>query len=308
MAVNTVSLIGLGALGIMYGHQMAKHMPRENLRIIADEERISRYEREHILCNGQICDFYYITPEERCAPADLLIFAVKFNSLDDAVIAVKNHVGPETIILSLLNGISSEAVIGQAYGHQKVLDCVAQGMDSVREGNKLTYSNMGILCVGEKEPSRKTAEAAEFFERAEIPYIIDNNMKKRMWGKFKLNVGVNQTVAVYESSYGEIQKDGHARDLMIAAMREVIVLSEKEGVNLTENDLDYWLGVLNPLNPLLKPSMRQDLEAKRCSEVELFSGTVISLGKKHNIPTPVNKELYDRIKSIESKFVSCKKQ
>lgn len=308
MAVNTVSLIGLGALGIMYGHQTAKHMPRENLRIIADEERINRYEREHILCNGEICDFHYITPEERCAPADLLIFAVKFNSLNDAVAAVKNHVGPDTIILSLLNGISSEAVIGQTYGPQKVLDCVAQGMDSVKEGNKLTYSNMGILCIGEKEPSGKTAETAEFFERTQIPYIIDSDMKKRMWGKFMLNVGVNQVVAVYESSYGEIQKEGPARDLMTAAMREVLVLSEKEDVHLTESDLQYWLGVLKPLNPLLKPSMRQDLEAKRCSEVELFSGTVISLGKKHGIPTPVNRELYDRIKEIESKFVSCKMQ
>ena len=304
MTVNTVSLIGLGALGIMYGHQMAKHMPHENLRIIADKDRIDRYEREHILCNGETCDFHYIMPEEGCAPADLLIFAVKFNSLSDAVIAVKNHVGPETVIISLLNGISSEAVIGQTYGSQKVLDCVAQGMDSVKEGNKLTYSNMGILCIGEKDVTPKTASAAEFFKRTEIPYIIDNDMKKRMWGKFMLNVGVNQTVAVYESNYGEIQKDGPARDLMTAAMREVLVLSEKEGVNLTENDLNYWLGVLKPLNPLLKPSMRQDLEAKRCSEVELFSGTVISLGKKHGIPTPVNKELYERIKAIESKFIS----
>ena len=292
----------------MYGHQIEQHMPCRHLRIIADKDRINRYGREHIYCNGEICNFCYITPEECCAPADLLIFAVKFNSLNDAVAAVKNHVGPDTIIISLLNGISSEAIIGQTYGPQKVLDCVAQGMDSVKAKNKLTYSNMGILCIGEKELSQKTAAAAEFFEKVKIPYIIDTDMKKRMWGKFMLNVGVNQTIAVYESNYGEIQHDGPARDLMTAAMREVLVLSEKEGIYLTESDLNYWLNVLKPLNPSLKPSMRQDLEAKRCSEVELFSGTVISLGKKHGIPTPVNRELYDRIKAIESKFISCKKQ
>lgn len=303
MQINTVSIIGLGALGIMYGNHMTKHMPERQLRIIADKERAERYKNTRIYCNGEQCDFFYTAPETICGPADLLIFTVKFNSLNDAINAVKNHVGPDTIIISLLNGISSETIIGKTYGAEKVLDCVAQGMDSVKEGSRLTYSNMGMLCIGEKDVlSQKTKSTAEFFEKTKIPYIIDTDMKKRMWGKFMLNVGVNQTVAVYESNYGEIQHDGPARDLMIAAMREVLVLSEKECVNLTENDLNYWLGVLKPLNPLLKPSMRQDLEAKRYSEVELFSGTVISLGEKHGIPTPVNKELYDRIKTIESKF------
>ncbi len=303
MEIKTVSIIGLGALGIMYGSHMTKHMPEKQLRFIADKDRIDRYKNTQIYCNGEQCDFFYITPESVCRPADLLIFAVKFNNLNDAIIAAKNHIGPDTIIISLLNGITSEAIIGKSYGVDKVLDCVAQGMDSVKEGNRLTYSNMGLLCIGEKDVmSQRAKSTAEFFEKIKIPYIIDNDMKKRMWGKFMLNVGVNQTVAVYESNYGEIQRDGPARDLMIAAMREVLVLSEKEGVNLTENDLNYWLGVLNPLNPSLKPSMSQDLEAKRYSEVELFSGTVINLGIKHEIPTPVNIKLYERIKTIESKF------
>ncbi|OLN28104.1 2-dehydropantoate 2-reductase [Desulfosporosinus metallidurans] len=54
---------------------------------------------------------------------------------------------------------------------------------------------------------------------------------------------MNQTVAVYESNYGEIQKKDAPRDTMIAAMREVMVLSEKEGINLRETDLKYWLNL-----------------------------------------------------------------
>jgi 2-dehydropantoate 2-reductase len=127
-------------------------------------------------------------------------------------------------------------------------------------------------------------------------------MNKRLWGKFMLNVGVNQTVGVYESNYGEIQKEGQARDTMISAMREVIALSEKKGINLTEDDLSYWLKILSTLSPAGKPSMGQDLEARRYSEVELFSGTVIKMGEKYGIPTPVNKQLYDKIKFIESQY------
>ena len=116
MEIKKVSIIGLGALGILFGNLLSKHMNPEDLRIIADRERIERYKRDGIFCNGEKCDFCYLLPEEPCEPADLLLFAVKFNALDDAVKAVRNQVGPDTIILSLLNGISSESIIGDAYG------------------------------------------------------------------------------------------------------------------------------------------------------------------------------------------------
>ena len=48
--------------------------------------------------------------------------------------------------------------------------------------------------------------------------------------------------------------------------------------------------------------MRQDMEAKRLSEVELFSGAVLERGRKYNVSTPVNEELYRRIKEIEAQY------
>jgi 2-dehydropantoate 2-reductase len=135
-----------------------------------------------------------------------------------------------------------------------------------------------------------------------LPYQIDTDMKKRLWGKFMLNVGVNQTVAVFEGDNGTIQKEGEARNTMIQAMREVMAISDREEIHLTQEDLNYWLRVLSVLSPEGKPSMRQDLEAKRRSEVGLFAGTVIEFGKKYGIPTPVNQSLYDKIKLLESRF------
>lgn len=283
-----------------------KKILKENLKIIADLERIKRYEETGIFCNGERCDFNFITPEEICEPADLLLFTVKFDGLKQAIESVKHHVGHNTIILSALNGISSEEIIGQTYGMDKILYCVAQGMDAVKVGNKLTYANKGMLCFGDKEAgviSEKTNRVANFFEQVELPHEIDTNMLHRLWGKFMLNVGVNQTVAVYKSNYGEVQREGDARNTMISAMREVIALSEKESVSLREEDLYYWLNVLGTLSPEGKPSMAQDVDAHRPSEVELFSGTVLKLGKKHGIPTPINKMLYEQFQIIESEYV-----
>jgi 2-dehydropantoate 2-reductase len=187
----------------------------------------------------------------------------------------------------------------------KMLYCVAQGMDAVKVGNRLTYAHMGKLCFGDREGgavSPRAQAVAAFFDKTGIPYEIDGDMRKRLWGKFMMNVGVNQAAAIYGGTYGELQSAGPARDAMIAAMREVISLSEPEGIPLAEDDLTYWLRVLSTLSPEGKPSMRQDLEARRYSEVELFAGTVLALGQKHGIPTPVNQEFYQKIKAAESRY------
>jgi 2-dehydropantoate 2-reductase len=305
MEIKKVSIIGLGALGILFGSHLAKRMPKEDVRIIADRKRIDKYKEDHVYCNGEPCDFHFVAPEEPCEPADLLIFTVKYEGLHDAIQAVQRHVGKDTIILSALNGITSEGIIGQVYGMDKILYSVAQGMDAVKVGNKLTYDHLGMLCYGDQKPgmiSDNVNTVAAFFDKIDFPYEIDTNMNKRLWGKFMLNVGVNQTVAVFKSNYGEVQRDGEARETMIAAMREVITLSEYEGVNLTEADLNYWLSVLATLSPEGKPSMAQDLEARRYSEVALFAGAVLEMGEQHRVPTPVNKVLYDTIKSIEDTY------
>ncbi|MHC1695545.1 MAG: ketopantoate reductase family protein [Eubacteriales bacterium] len=298
--IKTVSIIGLGALGTLYGKHLLDKLPKRNLRIIADKERAERYKREGIYCNGEECCFDYILPDEDVPPADLVIFAVKFGGLYDAIAQMKRQIGRGTVVLSTLNGIISEEKIAKSYGEQCVVPCVAQGMDAVKLGNKLTYKNMGILCFGGWDGENShTKVLSEFFDSVSLPYEVDNSMKKRLWNKFMLNVGINQTTAAYSLTYGGVQQTGQARDIMLSAMREVLILSEKEGINLTRDDISYWLKVIDTLNPEGMTSMRQDTLLGRRTEVELFAGTVLRLGEKHGVDTPVNRELYDRIKAME---------
>lgn len=305
MKIKTVSIIGLGALGILFGNHLLKQMPQEDLRIITDKERAARYCRDKVYSNGELCTFNYMLPDTVCEPADLVIFAVKHNGLKDAIQAVHNQVGKHTVILSTLNGVTSEAEIGQVYGMDKIVYCVAQGMDGVKAGNQLTYHNMGMLCIGDCDSgadSENVRAVAEFFDRTHLPYEIVDDMYRKLWSKFMLNVGVNQAVAVNGRCYGDVQREGHAREVMVSAMREAVVIAQKEGIDLNEADVQYWLEVVGKLSPNGKPSMRQDVEARRFSEVSLFSGTVLELGKKHGVPTPVNRVLYDRIAAIESTY------
>jgi 2-dehydropantoate 2-reductase len=114
-----------------------------------------------------------------------------------------------------------------------------------------------------------------------------------------MNVGVNQVSAVLRAPYGVFRKNAEARELMFSASREVVALSCKTGVNLAEEDIQKYANIIDSLSPEGKTSMLQDIEARRKTEVEIFAGTVIELGRKYSVPTPVNAVLYKLIRAIE---------
>ncbi len=303
MEIQKVSIIGLGALGVMFGKRLMDN--GADVKFIASEQRIERYRRDGVFSNGERCDFAYASTNETGETDDLIMFAVKYNDMKQAICDVKHRVGPHTILLSMLNGITSERDIAKVYGWDNVICAVAQGMDALKVKNKLRYTNMGLLSIGncERGPiSEKVHTVARFFKRTNLPYEVVDDMSKRMWGKWMVNVGVNQTIGVYGGTFLDIQREGAAREAMLGAMREVIALAKVADINVTEADLPYWLNILGKLDPTGKPSLRQDIEAKRKTEVEMFAGAVVELGEKYGVPTPVNRELYTRIKEMEAAF------
>lgn len=301
--IQSTAIIGMGALGLLYGNQIVSRLGSSGLRFIADRKRIQKYHSMEFTVNGEHRTF----PMEDCetaAPADFVIVAVKYNALPEALNTMKNCVGPDTTIISVMNGISSEQMIGERYGREKVLYSIAQGMDAMKFGSSLTYTQAGELRVGALSPEQNNRLEAmtAFFDRAGIAYTVEDDILHRLWGKFMLNVGVNQTCMAYETTYSGTLVPGEAHDTMIGAMREVIRLAHAEHVNLTEQDLDSYIDLLKTLSPDGMPSMRQDSLSHRPSEVEMFSGTVKAMAKKHGLATPVNDRLYKRIREMESQY------
>ena len=118
-----------------------------------------------------------------------------------------------------------------------------------------------------------------------------------------LNVGVNQACMVFETGYGGISEEGSLpRAIMVSAMREARLVSNAEGIPLTEEDLKNYVALLDSLAPDGMCSMRQDGLAKRPSEVDFFAGTVVRKAKAHGIPVPVNEELLKTVRGIEAGY------
>lgn len=306
--IRKVYLSGLGAIGSSYADLLYKMDP-DCIKIIASKERIQRYTRNGIFVNEKRIPFQFIRPEEDVPPADLIIIAVKHHQLQQAIRDIRNFVGKETIILSLLNGIVSEELVGQEFGMGKMLYSFVVATDAVREGTHVHFSKVGTVYFGDKynkNYSPKVVSVKDLFDRFGIPYIIPENMIYELWWKFGMNVGINQTSAVLRASYGVFQKFEEARDIMQKACNEVVQISQKAGIGLSEDSIERYFNVMKTLSPEGKTSMLQDVEAGRKTEVEIFAGTVIELGCKYGVPTPVNEMLYKMIHIIEGTYPSDK--
>ena len=303
--IHTACIIGMGALGMLFGKLMYEAMDDNCFYFLMDEKRKDRFLKSGCRINGESVSFPVETPESLSFVPDLVIIATKENGLNaarDMALAVR---ADHTLFISLLNGISSEDILREKLGEQAVIDCVAIGMDAVRDGNTLTYSNLGRLQIGTDKTEQEEALKAltDFLTRTGIPHEVSADIRKTMWNKFMINVGINQTCMVYNTTYGGATKEGSLELAdMIAAMKEVIAVAKEEGVLLTEEDLENDLKILRSLNPDGCPSMQQDALAGRKSEVNLFAGTMIEMAKRYGIPVPVNERYLETIRRMEAKI------
>jgi len=300
--VENVAIVGAGALGAAYG-SILFDMDKRSVAFVAAGDRLERLRQEGLIVNGRQYDIPVLHPDDPSPPADLLIVAVKYHHLDAAIREMKRRIGAETIIMSVMNGIDSEERIGAVYGMENVLYAVAVGIDALRDGNRVTYTNQGKIYFGEaKNPSLtdRVKKVQALFDKAGIVYETPPDMLRILWWKFMINVGINQASAVLRAPYGVFQTSKEARDLMASAMREVIALAGKVHVSLSEQDMADFDPFLARLSPQGKTSMLQDVEAGRKTEVEMLAGKIIEMGRRVGVSTPVNQMLFDQIKKIET--------
>ncbi|NCA98533.1 MAG: ketopantoate reductase family protein [Clostridia bacterium] len=303
MNIQKVAIVGMGALGLLYGEQIQKTLGKDHLSFVMDTARFQRHKTDPYIVNGAPQDFTLMDAAQ-ATPVDLVIVATKASGLASALDVMANLVAEHTILLSVMNGISSEQILTERFGDRNLIYCVAIGMDAMRDGQSLSYVNQGKLQIGilKEEQGPALSALSQFLDRAGLAYTVESDILHALWGKFLLNVGINQACMVYETTYAGALNTPHIFATMSAAMHEVITIAAKEGIHLSEQDFEQYIKILHTLKPDGYPSMRQDALAGRKSEAELFAGTVLRLAAKHQVPAPANTFFFRRIQEMEAGY------
>jgi len=298
LRIKKIAIVGLGAVGAVAGSQLISHFGN-HLYCVMDEERVKKYSKKGVFVNKERQPFNFVTPEE-VPVCDLIIIATKNLQLKTALEEIENAVGEHTMILSLLNGLDSEAQIEKKFGAEKTLYGFIIGLTSVNEGGEITVSSKGTIYFGEKDNSRteRIKDLIEVFRLTGIDHKNPADIHFEMWKKFLINVTFNSIGAITESTYGgygNLGSEMAARKIGL----EVIKVAKAEGILLPEELLEQNIEINRKLNPYSKCSMVQDVENHRKTENEYFCGKIMSLAEKHGIEVPYCTFLYELLSGKE---------
>lgn len=288
-AIRNVVLIGLGAIGTLYASVLSR-APDISFRVWVDEARKKKYQTTPPVWNGVPLDLRYATAVHPGKPADIVLIAVKSPDLAAAIDAIAPIVGPDTCILPLLNGITSERQVAARYGADRTLFAYHIGPTAMRESN-IVRGGIGTLVFGGETntpPDEQVVRIQKFWESTGIPYETPGDMKAALWGKFILNSGLNQASALLRAPHGWFQKNPSAMNLVVDLMNEVAAVARAEGISGVDDLLAQSIAYIPQLPPEAKTSMLQDVEAGRPTEIDLFAGTLIPLARKHDMAVPLH--------------------
>lgn len=290
--MKRVVLCGLGAVGMAFGVRLNDYAEID-FRVAVDEERLEKYSQNKLMFNGIEQSFKFITPKTTDYTADLIIITTKFDGLEGAINTIKNFVNENTRVISLINGISSEEILQKHF--PKVLKSYFIGHSAVREGNNVVHDGVGKI-VTENDSILK-----EIFEQSKIDYEFKEDMDYELWKKFTFNVFSNQISAIFKMTFGELKSNEEFIPFAKKIINEIKPIAEKKGIKNLENLERDAINSLNEMCDEGKTSMLQDILAGRKTEVDIFSGEIIRLGKLYGVPTPYNQVLYDLIRFEEER-------
>jgi 2-dehydropantoate 2-reductase len=223
-------------------------------------------------------------------PVDLVLFCVKSYDTDTAAATLGPLMTPQTLVLTLQNGLDNVETIAAVVGREAVLvGSVYVALQRVAPGVIEYSGGEGTIVFGELMggPTDRTRRLAEVLQRAGILHEVSTDMPRVFWEKFLFITGVGGVTALARSGIGPLLASAEGQRLLTASCAEVDTVARAEGIQLGSDAVQRVFKQAGNLAPQWQSSMARDLEVGRRLEVEALSGAVVRRGRTYDIATPV---------------------
>lgn len=301
MKIKTVAVLGAGAVGsyIVWGLANKKDV---RLGVIAEGERAKRLKNNGSLINGVTYHPEVWTPQE-AQNIDFLVVALKYGALKTALDSIETIVGENTTVMSLMNGVDSEEIIAERVGEKHLINSVIK-IASHKEDDGYHFNpetTMGIIFGETNVPfeSPRVQAIKVLFENTGIHFRVTEYIREEMWSKFRLNVCNNLPQAILGAGVGCYQDSVHMKAISDGLRYELETIALAKEIDMRKTEASSGHGSAVPASA--RYSTLQDLDAGRHTEIDMFSGALMRMGKELGIPTPYNEYTYHMIKAMEEK-------
>ena len=217
--------------------------------------------------------------------------------------SIRTITGEHTTVMSLMNGVDSEEIIAKEIGAAHILHALIK-VASHKEGHGYCFNpetTIGIIFGELTAPyqSERVQAIEDLFADTGLHYRATEYIKEEMWCKFRLNVGNNLPQAVLGAGVGCYRDSMHMKEISNKLREELEAIAAAKGIDIRKAGDSSSHGSAVP--PSARYSTLQDLDAGRHTEIDMFSGVLIRMGKELGIPTPYNEYTYHIIKALEEK-------
>ncbi len=234
---------------------------------------------------------------------DLVIVLVKSFHTGEAMQAATCLLGPQTVVMSLQNGLGHEDILADIVGRERLLaGKTYAGGSQLGPGHVLVGTIGKDTHIGELDGriTARVQQMADTFNAAGLDTIVSDNIMGTIWDKLLVNVATGAVSGLSRLVYGELYQVSELEATGVAAVAEAMAVAKASGITLSITDpRQPWVKAGAGLPYGFKTSMLQSLEKGSITEIDFINGVVVRQGKKCGVPTPVNQTLVACIKGLE---------
>ena len=294
-----ICVVGAGAIGGWIAAKLA--LAGETVTALTSRGALNRIE----LCEKGESKTVELSRSE--GPAEILFIAVKATSLSAAARSAAGIIGPETMIVPMLNGvpwwfvegmqlrsIDPDGIVATLLPLPQVMGCVVHASCSRSETGAVVVNHAEKLIIGEPrlgESSERTARLFALLNSAGLRPDLTGNVRRAIWYKLWGNATINPLSALVRATCDRILADPECRAWMLEGMAELAAVGAAIGCPITESG-EERMAVTARLGAF-KTSMLQDVEAGRPIELEALLGAPREIARKFGIRTPSLDRLYN---------------
>ncbi|MDH4185037.1 MAG: 2-dehydropantoate 2-reductase [Nitrospinota bacterium] len=300
-----IVVAGSGGVGGYYGAMMAR--AGHEVFFIARGAHLEAIAKNGLTVKSYQGDFTIHPPcgqdSSSFGMADLILVCVKAYDTLATTGLYAQSVGPQTLIISLQNGIENEPILMRTFGGAKVLGGIAFIGAMTGSPGVILHTAFGSMAIGEMDGGQSArAEAlGKAFTQAGIKCKVSPHIVKDMYGKLLWNVGFNAICSILECSAAEALKFGPTRAMVHGAMMEWVAVAGASGVELDPSSVEKNIETTLKGGEII-PSMLQDKRRGRRMEIESFNGMVARMGRDLGIPVPINSLIADIVRFYNHKL------
>lgn len=302
-----VGIVGAGAMGSVYGGILGD-AGNEVWLLDVWKEHIEAIRARGVRVEGASGDrtvrVNATLDAREAGVCELVVVATKAMDTEAGVKNAATMIGPDTLVLTIQNGIGNAERMERLVGAKNLLVGIAGGFGaSVVGPGHVHHNGWEAIHLGEFQGgvTERLDRVAGVWQKAGFRVRVFEDIQPLIWGKLMGNVGFSTVCTVTGLTVGEVIASPEAWSISEALVREAFAVAQAKKITLPYAEPVRWVREFGSKMPGARPSMWQDIEAGRRTEIDSINGGVVREAEALGVPVPVNRVMVSLVKALEGK-------